>query len=151
MTKAGSKRKMTLADACNAVARLEKENQDIRDNYDQFKATAEPEIEILKKENEKLKNRNAELKGMYAHSAREAGTYKQFFEQLKKENAELKAKNKWYSEQVCNKECAEVWGNLTKAKEVIKSSVVLLTKSRTALDTKTYLMKAEKFIKEIEK
>lgn len=40
--------------------------------------------------------------------------------ELEKENAELKAKNKWYSEQVCNKECAEVWGNLTKAKEIIK-------------------------------
>lgn len=39
---------------------------------------------------------------------------------LEKENAELRAKNKWYSEQVCNKECAEVWGNLDKAKEIIK-------------------------------
>ena len=39
---------------------------------------------------------------------------------LEKENAELKGKNKWYSEQVCNKECAEVWGQLTKAKEIIK-------------------------------
>ena len=39
---------------------------------------------------------------------------------LQKENAELKAKNKWYSEQVCNKECAEVWGQLTKATEIIK-------------------------------
>ena len=39
---------------------------------------------------------------------------------LEKENAELKAKNKWYSEQVCNKECAEVWGQLTKAKDLLK-------------------------------
>ena len=29
---------------------------------------------------EKLRNRNAELRGMYVHSAREAGTYKQFLE-----------------------------------------------------------------------
>ena len=40
--------------------------------------------------------------------------------ELQEENAELKAKNKWYSEQVCNKECAEVWGQLTNAKEMIK-------------------------------
>lgn len=40
--------------------------------------------------------------------------------ELEKENTELKVKNKWYSEQVCNKECAEVWGELTKAKEIIK-------------------------------
>ena len=44
---------------------------------------------------------------------------KRIFE-LETENAELKAKNKWYSEQVCNKECAEVWGELTKAKEIIQ-------------------------------
>ena len=37
---------------------------------------------------------------------------------------------------------------LKQAKEVIKSSVVLLTKPRTALDTKTYIMKAEQFLKE---
>ena len=39
---------------------------------------------------------------------------------LEKEIIELKEKNKWYSEQVCNKECAEVRGELTKAKEIIK-------------------------------
>lgn len=36
---------------------------------------------------------------------------------------------------------------LIKAKEIIKNSIVLLTKPRTALDTKTYLMKAEQFLK----
>ena len=35
---------------------------------------------------------------------------------------------------------------LTKAKEIIKSFITLLTKSRTALDTKTCLMKAEQFL-----
>ena len=34
--------------------------------------------------------------------------------ELEKENAELVAKNKWYSEQVCNKECSEVWGQVEK-------------------------------------
>ena len=51
----------------------------------------------LEQENEKLKNRNAELKGMYAHSAREAGIYKQFLELKERENAELKEQNnKWF-------------------------------------------------------
>lgn len=49
-------------------------------------------IDGLIKENAELKKRNAELKGMYAHSAREAGTYKQFLEAKEKENAELKTK-----------------------------------------------------------
>ena len=37
------------------INKLEKENQDLRDNYDQFKASAIPEIERLQKENAKLK------------------------------------------------------------------------------------------------
>ncbi len=40
--------------------------------------------------------------------------------ELEKENAELKERIKWYSEQICNKECAEVWGELTKAKELLR-------------------------------
>ena len=35
---------------------------------------------------------------------------------------------------------------LTEANEIIKSSIILLTKPRTALDTKTYLTKAEEFL-----
>lgn len=37
---------------------------------------------------------------------------------------------------------------LTKAEEIIKNSIILLTKTRTAPDTKTYLMKAEQFLRE---
>ena len=37
------------------IEELEKENKALRDNYDQFKAIAEPEIERLKKENAELK------------------------------------------------------------------------------------------------
>lgn len=48
------------------------------------------EYTTLQEQIAKLKERNAELKGMYAHSAREAETYKQFFEKEKTENAELK-------------------------------------------------------------
>ena len=49
-----------------------------------WKAVDELEhIAEFEKEISELKQRNAELKGMYAHSAREAGTYKQFFEKMK--------------------------------------------------------------------
>lgn len=41
-------------------------------------------------------------------------------ERLEKKNAELKARLKYYSGQICNKECAEVWGELTEAKEIIE-------------------------------
>ncbi len=37
------------------IKELEKENADLRDNYDQFKASAIPEIERLQKENAELK------------------------------------------------------------------------------------------------
>ena len=72
---------------------------------------------------------------------------------LAKENAELEAKNKWYSEQVCNKECAEVWGNLTKAKEIIKELLLLpyANNEEVYADVTSTLDKAEQFIKEIEK
>lgn len=67
-----------------------------------------------------------------------------------KENAELKAKNKWYSEQVCNKECAEVWGNLTKAKEIIKD-FILVAKVEHLKDRYETVDEAEQFISEVEK
>ena len=38
------------------IAELEKENAELRDNYDQFKAIAEPEIERLKKKNANQKS-----------------------------------------------------------------------------------------------
>ena len=67
---------------------------------DAEKRIAELEEE-LGQENERLKNRNAELKGMYAHSAREAGTYKQFFERERKENEKLTKENRLLGER-CN-------------------------------------------------
>ena len=48
---------------------------------------------LFQEEIEKLKARNAELRGMQVHSAREAATYKQFLEAKEKEIAELKAQN----------------------------------------------------------
>lgn len=44
------------------------------------------------------------------------------------------------------KENTELRRNLTEAKELIGAFVFLVTHPRTALDTKTYLMKAEQFI-----
>ena len=67
--------------------------------------------------------------------------------ELEKENAELKKKIGIYQKGMYD-EIEKRDKKLTKAKEVIKSSVVLLTKPRTALDTKTYIMKAEQFLKE---
>lgn len=72
------------------------------------------------------------------------------FKDVFDENAELKAKNKWYSEQVCNKECAEVWKNLTKAKEIIRE----LLSSCFGYNSKTVnyevKAKAEQFLKDSE-
>lgn len=50
-----------LGKANDRIAELEKENRDLRDNYDQFKAIAVPEKERLQKENEELKERLAIL------------------------------------------------------------------------------------------
>ena len=74
----------------------------------------------------------------------------QGFEIICKENAELKAKNKWYSEQVCNKECAEVWGQLTKAEEIIKE--ILEEDNYALMLPKEMRLRAEQFLNsEVEK
>ena len=75
---------------------------------------------------------------------------------LEKENAELKEDNgklnrkvEILKEELLNpkdKCYSKDKDQLTKAKEIIKSFITLLTKSRTALDTKTCLMKAEQFL-----
>ena len=71
----------------------------------------------------------------------------EYIEELEKENAELKEKNKWYSEQVCNKECAEVWGNLTKATKLIRS---LYNYCCSAGSTGKATTEAERFLSEVE-
>ena len=52
-----------------------------------------------------------------------------------------------------NEECAEVWGNLTKAKEIIKELLLLpyANNEEVYADVTSTLDKAEQFIKEIEK
>ena len=94
---------MPKANLDNVIKDLEWQLQEMVEDNDYY----QEENEKLEKENEVLKKRNAVLKTRNAD--------------LKKRNAELKEQNKWYSEQVCNKECAEIWGKLTKAKEIIKS------------------------------
>ena len=69
---------------------------------------------------------------------------------LEKENAELKEKIKWYSEQVCNKECAEVWGELTKAKEIIKRYVKIYVNPYPEEEIELR-NEAEQFLSEVEK
>ena len=88
------------------VMELEKENERLTVSYETLKLHDEEEIGMLKSENAELK------KKCYKKAVKD-------YCKLEKENAELKKKNKWYSEQVCNKECAEVWGNLDKAKEIM--------------------------------
>ena len=71
--------------------------------------------------------------------------------ELQKENAELKGLVNQYKASKCgsislvNRNMI-MFDQLTKAKEIIKSFITLLTKSRTALDTKTCLTKAEQFL-----
>lgn len=94
----------------------------------------------LEKENVELKKVNALLKGRNEGFEQQImgllikyeEIYKRFpdlksamdkAQTVLKENAEPKEKNKWYSEQVCNKECAEVWGEFTEAKEIIKKLI----------------------------
>lgn len=49
-------------------------------------------VSELEKKIDELEQRNAELKGKYAHSAREAGTYEQLFEKMKS------ALERWYNQ-----------------------------------------------------
>lgn len=70
----------------NKIADLEKENTDLRDNYDQFKAIAEPEIE-------RLQNGNAELEKQVKELAKDLAIHCQdtqkVIDEYEKENAEL--------------------------------------------------------------
>lgn len=87
---------------------------------------------------------------LYEYSENKYKEAKKQIEELEKENADLKAKNKWYSEQVCNKECAEVWGSLTKAKDLlVRLSTCLESHSNNNFEYEL-LKEAEQFLKEIE-
>lgn len=83
----------------------------------------------------------------------EIGCPCQKYKSYKEENAELKARNKWYSEQVCNKECAEVWGNLTKAKELLNEFMRISKASDEDFehDYSELIGETEQFLSEMEK
>lgn len=68
---------------------------------------------------------------------------------LEKENADLKAKNKWYSEQVCFKECAEVWGNLDKAKGLLAKWIELFKPKLEDFPKPPIQVDTEKFLEEV--
>lgn len=119
-------------------------------------------FEIICKGNAELKERNAELKGMYAHSAREAGTYKQFLELKENENAELKKqqfslRNERNTFLVQNeqyeKDLIDFNENLTKAKEIIRELVHEISVFYIATDRiviSPTVKQAEQFLKEVE-
>ena len=67
--------------------------------------------------------------------------------ELEKENAELKARLKYYSEQICNKECAEVWGELTEAKKII-GNLFAICKDNHYPNCSVLMEQAEQFLKE---
>ena len=109
-------------------------------------------IEALEKENAELKERNAELRGMYVHSAREAGTYKQFLELKEEENAELKEK---YAKNITDCDICDTYCNsqLTKAKEIIREFVEWANWQGNSKcpSFKSIQDKAEQFLSEVEK
>ena len=113
-------------------------------------------LKRLLEKNLKLYRENVELEQKLEQTEKDLADY-QFnypkIKELEKENAELKAKNKWYSEQVCNKECAEVWGQLTKAKEIILHLLACgnFNFKCEKVPIEKYVKQAEQFIKEIEK
>ena len=101
---------------------------------------------VMQDENNKLEEQNTKWKEDYIA-----------LENLKDNQiADLKKKNKWYSEQVCFKECAEVWGQLEQAKVIIAT----LLKNQPPLenvydigkfdidDYRDIIEQAEQFIKE---
>ena len=126
------------------IQKLEKEKQDLRDNYDQFKAIAEPEIERLKKE-------NAELKEHIKADCIDCADYIKN-QKLKKENADLKT-DKQYWEQKGNRlitEWRETLDQLTKAKEILRSLYFII---QSRIDYKNNIgiademWRAEQFLK----
>ena len=103
-------------------------------------------IKELEKENEELKERNAKLKEMYAHSAREAGTYKQFLELKEKENANLEEK---ISNLLSCKSCPENKGGLLCQKEY--EGKCLLQKIQYIKELKEEIAELEKELEQAKK
>lgn len=86
-------------------------------------STLQQGFEIICKELSDFEKENAELKAYNEKLLNGDIEKHNKIVELVNENTELKAKNKCYSEQICNKECAEVWGKLTKAKELLRKLI----------------------------
>lgn len=130
------------------VKKLEKENVDIRDNYDQFRASAIPEIEKLQKENKELNADNDARKFAMAMSEKVE-------KQLREENGKLKEE---WQEQV-QKANDEGYARtlqtiqLSKAKEIIREliheiSVFYIATDRIVISST--VKEAEQFLKDSE-
>ena len=135
------------------IKSLEKENAELRNNGFTVSAMTEQQLKVALKKGEQLEKENAKLKKKLKEKLKTIAdkdlSFVAKFDALESENAELKEKNKWYSEQVCNKECAEVWGNLTKAKEHIQTLISCLIDWVQEGDKDyCYIADAEQFLKE---
>lgn len=129
------------------IEELEQENTVLTQNLEDTEIVNK----ALEKENTELKERNAELKGMYAHSAREAETYKQFLELKEKENVEL---NETLGK--CAKMpvlyCLGAKETIAKAKELLKEFVQhYKAKTIYVENMQDLLEQSEQFISEVEK
>ena len=62
----------------------------------------------------------------------------QALDRAEKKTVDLEKKNKWYSEQVCFKECAEVWGQLEQANEIIRKMLFALSDNRASFMSNPY-------------
>ena len=71
------------ADLKKQIEELQDDNKVMADNYSKMEQEFNNKVE-------ELKSRNAELRGNYVHSAREAETYKQFCEQKDKQIEKMK-------------------------------------------------------------
>ena len=95
--------KMKRIDAEIRTNNLAEENKDLQHRLDIAQGFLDRDTEY-----QELKNRNAELKGKYAHATREAETYKQFWENQKETIASYEADlNKVKEENYNNKKQLE--------------------------------------------
>lgn len=125
--------KMKRIDAEIRTNNLAEENKDLQHRLDIAQGFLDRDTEY-----QELKNRNAELKGKYAHATREAETYKQFWENQKETIASYEADlNKVKEENYNNKkQLEEVKADCDFALEGKDVEIMELKKENTELNDK---------------